>query len=405
MIKPAATKYLNFKINYKYSNSKETGWISVFDELFTPVYSTLVMKPNNTNADEFNLWRGFIARPVEVVDMTKIQDILDLLLNSWCSGNTVYYEFLLNWFQCLIQFPETPNGTTPVITGEQGTGKNTITEFLNEFVLGEYITTELNGIKGLLNHFNKMLEGQKLILVNELHSESFINDMTEIKTKLMEKRIVITRKGIDSYMVDNIASYLMFSNHDFPIIIETGDRRYFPLKSSNYYKGNSEFFDKLRKTCFNQESGNHFLTFLMNRPKLASISSIRDKSIPMTEEKKEMIIMTAPAYERFFMYIKDQITDSLREGPLHLTATEFYKEFTQWLITGGERSTITLTKFGAYAVSKFTRYKHSKTRLTMYGLNMLNEKQELDRILALTTNPTQPNNTQNIQTETPLPPV
>ncbi len=62
-------------------------------------------------------------------------------------------------------------------------------------------------------------------------------------------------------MVDNHCSYCLCTNNEQPVIITKDNRRYALFGCNNIYKGNTEYFNKLCKTIYNQETGDAWYTF------------------------------------------------------------------------------------------------------------------------------------------------
>ena len=69
-------------------------------------YGSIVCKPKNNNLDAFNVWVGYKAKRLEVVDETLIKPILNFIYEVWAGSNNEIYQYLLTWMHYLLAKPE-----------------------------------------------------------------------------------------------------------------------------------------------------------------------------------------------------------------------------------------------------------------------------------------------------------
>lgn len=296
-------------------------------------YRSIDFAPNSKDPKLFNLWSGFIAQEVKAIDTAPISMILAHIKEVYCNNDQVSYDYFLDLLYYIIKYPERPlEIATFIYSKAQGSGKNIILNFLQEFVFGDNITYYTTGLENILCTHNHLLKNKKIVIVDELASSSdnFVGNFDKFKSMMTGPTISINPKGVNQYNIKNVLSWFLISNHDDCIRIEATDRRYFCLSVSEQYIGNKEYFKQLANT-FTQENGNIFYSYLLQR------GDARDVNIripPMNEFKKSIISKSWSSSIRFLFYVKD-----VERGisPSELTASEFYNEYKQWAFDNHEK--------------------------------------------------------------------
>ena len=331
---------------------KKVKFSAVVDSV-VPTYGTVECDFDGKNKAVFNLWQGFQAEKLAFVDDDKLEMWDDFMLSIICNGDDTRYNYLLDLLAYCVQYPGLPPGKALALFGEQGAGKNTLVEFLTEFVFGPAITSIKAGIESVSDKFNAFLLGKKMIVVNELAStkEHFVSNFEIMKTRITESRIDVQKKGIDSYNVKSALFWVLMTNHRDALILEDKDRRYACYDVSSVKCGNVAYFDKLRETCFNQDVANHFYTRLMCR----ATSKAHLAKIPETQIRKELIELSRPNWMKFLHELKEKYAEQ-QANPLdddngelilkEIKAADLHKMYSEWCSTNKERSTMTMTKFG-----------------------------------------------------------
>ena len=326
-------------------------------------YSSTCCKPNNAHVKkgQFNFWTGYKAKMVDVVDMKLIDPILDLLKVVWADNDKQAYKVLLYFWSELLKNPETlPNKENAILLiGDQGIGKDFVVDFFQDYVIGNQLVARLTGIESATGSFNGVLRNKALCILNEMAStkEYFRANFDKIKPLISNTKQMINQKGVDTYSVDNISSWLLFSNHDDVLYLEKGDRRYTCLRGNPKYKGNTKHFKNIAKQCFNQEAGNHMYTYLMN---LQEEDVLHPSKLKTTKLKEEMKLISMTSSERFVsesleirkynLENKDEDEDEddyefdwrIQEKVM---GKDLYAHYKKWCDENGER-TVSNTKFG-----------------------------------------------------------
>lgn len=345
----------------------------ITDNLTVLGYSALSNSPIELDRRKLNSWHGFAGREVPEIHMDLIKPILDFIREVVCSDETErdytampldnsaddLLHYVLSWFANGIQRPEKPNGSALVMVSNEGTGKNTLLEFMRDFVYGKPITRYLNGTGPITQKHNTALVGRKLIVINEVagadDTQNFKAKWNSVKTLLTEDVLWVEPKGVDAFQVDNFANYVFCSNNFDSIYLAGSDRRYTIIKFSEKYMGNEAYFTQLRKS-FTQEAGQHFYTYLL-RYRCRSV-----RTGIMTDMKRDIIEMSLPSYEKFINELKEarisRPEDSVFRGlPDRITPLSLYRLYCDWCNENGYGHKVSMTKFGLFIKDKFKKIK------------------------------------------------
>lgn len=191
--------------------------------------------------------------------------IIHEIIWNLCEKNIDYYDWVINWFAVLYQYPTYRFSTSIIFIGAKGSGKGMLSKVFQK-IFGN--CCYLANSKDLISNFNSQLfEGKLLLMANEIvdqHNKyQFSNDLKELIT---EENISVEKKFSDRYIAKNYIKTIFFSNSSNPIVIEEGDRRYFVVKATSLnmdYKTRQKFFED--EDYFTKEVLG-FCTFLNNYP-------------------------------------------------------------------------------------------------------------------------------------------
>jgi hypothetical protein len=96
-------------------------------------------------------------------------------------------------------------------------------------LFGEENTSEQQGVKPLINRFNRPVLTKKLIYAEEVKVSTGSEDGNKLKTLISERSTMSEAKGKDIAPIDHRCCFLLTSNHK-PIWLEPGDRRFYIIK-------------------------------------------------------------------------------------------------------------------------------------------------------------------------------
>ncbi|MDB4044446.1 bifunctional DNA primase/polymerase [Emcibacteraceae bacterium] len=173
-----------------------------------------------------------------------------------------------------------------LIIGRQGTGKSYFGQTLSK-LLGKnnvcFVETD-----ELHSDYNSWLAHKSLIVVEELMARNRLSLGNKLKPIITQETIRVNEKYEKPYEVANKANFLIFTNHDDPIILDGDDRRYCILESPAYPK-EAEYYDQLWQ--WTDDNLGVILNFLLSR----DLSGFNPKQrAPHTDAKDQLLRETEP---------------------------------------------------------------------------------------------------------------
>lgn len=282
------------------------------------------MRFYDTDPKIFSYFRGYDYKELDDYDENVISFYLNHIRENIANGDEELYNYILNWVSYILQNPEGKTGSCLVITGEQGTGKNTFTDVICD-LMKRYSVRNLTDIGQLVGKFNAVVENTKLIICNEMASAdaNLRLDVNSLKSIITENEIGVEDKFEQKRYVQNVVNLIILSNNFDPVKVERDDRRYVVCHTNTIHKDDEEYFEKLRK-AFTEEFYQNLFTYFMKR----DLTGVKLRTLPNTEAKRELIEADKSVYE---LFIQDFIPDFLA-GWCTETVYEYYK---RWYVKYG----------------------------------------------------------------------
>ena len=101
-------------------------------------------------------------------DMTKVNKWLNYICKIWANNNEECYQYLLSWlYSLLVNVGKKPGVAVFAYSPEQGVGKNTFTDFLGTYVIGDGTSCDVSGFEPILQKHNGILQAKRLVIINE----------------------------------------------------------------------------------------------------------------------------------------------------------------------------------------------------------------------------------------------
>ena len=311
-----------------------------------PLYSNIVFKPNNVDGkrNDLNIWPGFKAQEVSVVDMDIVNAFINHIQKVWASDDEEHYNYIMSWLAQVIQTPEKKTEVAILLTGGQGTGKTLPCDILLQRVFGDNISLTASGLGSLTQRFNGCTMGKIFANVNELSvvDDSFSASFDKMKSLITDRYLQVEKKGLEHIKIDNYTNFIMTTNHRHTMKIEADDRRYFCIEVSDIYKQNTEYFQTFMEILDNDVAGNHLFTYFKHYD---TAKMVNLRKFPMTQVKQDMLDNCRSPVERFVAVMEDEL---MPEGILHdwvgknnekaISCPNLYELFKLWCQTNGEKS-------------------------------------------------------------------
>ena len=194
---------------------------------------------------DFSFFQGYKYESVR--NDSLIEKFNNHIKSIWCRNDEKLFQYVQSWFATIIQHPLNRAYTALVIKGEEGLGKNTVTDVWSELLAG-YSNPNVSDINTIIGHFNSGIENKKLLIMNEMDGVD-MNTKTifsGLKKLITEDTIDINEKNIKVRSgVQNVSNLVILSNEFNPVKISSADRRYCVITPSEEKVGDFDYFDDL----------------------------------------------------------------------------------------------------------------------------------------------------------------
>ena len=248
----------------------------------------------------YNLFDGFVSK--EIKDYKEPKWFIEFLKNNIADNDVKVLEYLINYTAHIIQKPDENPEIAIVIRGETGTGKDTFIEIL-ECLLGKlkdlvHRTADMSEVfpKTDGGGFNSALKNKLILQLNEADGYDALKVKETIKDQITRKYNNIKEKYMKDSKQVNYVRIFFLSNQNSPVAIEYNDRRIFLVKTSDFNKGNADYWNNLYKNyIYNQDELNNLFSWLGN----IDISKFNPENRPKTKAYDDAIKCSVPPVAQY----------------------------------------------------------------------------------------------------------
>ncbi|GET03399.1 highly derived D5-like helicase-primase [Rhizophagus clarus] len=285
------------------------------------------------NTKFFNLFIGFLAKPAVEINPEIMDPILWHTKNIISNENEKLHEYLWNWWAYLVQKPEKkPRSILVLKSTLQQCGKNIITDFIGDKVLGEHLHYATSDLEKILGRFNSAIQARKLIVMNEtgMSSGEWHKFNGHLKSLITEGMVSIERKGIETKRIRDFTGFMVTSNQDAPLKIDIGDSRVVCFDVSSRCRGNTVYFKRLGKVLDHPDAPGVVMRYLLSR----DLSDFEPQEIPVTKMKIKTMRDQLPNPIRFII---DYISSWCGVKIASPSRTLLYQKYLEWCGENGEK--------------------------------------------------------------------
>ncbi|ALT76991.1 primase-helicase family protein [Paucibacter sp. KCTC 42545] len=174
---------------------------------------------------------GYAFNTFKDVSVTAVPDVdlsifLGHMQDNLCNGNTLHYEYLLNWLAHLVQHPSKRPMTAVSIIGGQGTGKGIFIDFISRMLGGRRNCNTTTSPQDTKN-FNTAIAGKLFVVFDEATFSGDHQQSDFMKKLVTEPYVRIEPKGIDAYEVENyVRCFITSNNMESAVPATIGARRW-----------------------------------------------------------------------------------------------------------------------------------------------------------------------------------
>lgn len=221
-------------------------------------FRSVVFAPGRKTApDVYNLFRGWPYEPTQT-NWTEIMENADTpvegdwsmlrghIYENICEKNDEWFNWFMTWFAQLFQKPDSKPGSTVVVTGDKGTGKSTLFDYINQLLGRCGITVSQR--KQIVGQFNGHLATTLLMVCEEAFWAADPQAEGVLKDMITNKSVLIEKKGYDPIQSENYTRLALISNNEWVVPASLKDeRRFFVLRCGSQRRGDIMFFEKMRE--------------------------------------------------------------------------------------------------------------------------------------------------------------
>ena len=263
-------------------------------------FSTIAFAPERILPDDvYNLWKGFSVTSVP----GDCSLFLDHILYNVCSGDEVYYDYLIKWMARAVQDPHLPGYVAIVMRGGRGVGKSFFAHTFGQMFGRHYMHISNSG--HLVGNFNSHLRDLVVLFADEAFFAGDKKHESILKTLVTEEQMAIEAKGIDVEMAPNCIHLIMASN-DLHVIPAGGDeRRFFVVDVGEEKKQNTSYFRAINAQMNGErDSKGDFegtgYKALLNYLRTMDLTGFEVRQVPTTAALREQKLLSLSVVEEWW---------------------------------------------------------------------------------------------------------
>ena len=315
----------------------------------------------------YNTFNGFYGGQKES-NNNKIENSLfwKHYKNVVCNGSEETFNYLNKWIANIIQQPLKKCGIAMVLKGDQGSGKDTFTKFLEKLIGDEYYENTDNPDL-VFGKFNGTIENKILCVLNETSGKDTFIINENIKDAITRNKTNIHNKMMKPYTVKDACSYIFLTNNNNPLKIPADDRRFFCVEMSNEYKNDLPYFTELYKELNSEEYLKSYFDFF-NSIDITDYDFINNRPVSnMYDDMRELNIPVAVRFLENYIY---ETLNTIDVKPFWIDANVLFSKFDDYTV---KNKYVNLTynpiKFGI-EISKFDGIEKKRSnRGITYGFD------------------------------------
>jgi len=240
----------------------------------------------------------------------------------------------IEWLAHLLQKPFENSKTCIVLAGGKGCGKDTLGDFIGQFLLGEAYYQNYPQAPQFWDKHDMGRFGKLFVKVEEAMGTLNRYHEAEFKGIITSTTLTVNPKGVSPLTMPNYVRYFLTTNEASPVKLDDQERRFVIIPCGNSLIGNTDYWRNLYAKLFNPTAAYSVASWLMEQ----TIGAF-PRVLPKSELHKEIIETERTTEERF----------AIESGPWskeEMTATELFQEYRGWCLENGHTPTANTRWFG-----------------------------------------------------------
>lgn len=248
-------------------------------------------------------------------------------------------NYFLKWLAVKVKCPAKLTGVALVLVSIQGTGKDTLFNYISNNIIGSNYCANDEKIDLFFGRFNSLIENKLICVLNETSGSKTYDISNIIKNSLTKEVNLIENKGQTPYENKNHINWVFFSNSSYPIKVEQSDRRFWAIECGDSHANDEKYFNELNDEIQSEVYDRAFYEYLLKQD-VENFSFVNNR--PITEYYKSLKEMSIPVQaiflnnliEKTYKHIENgNMTDTFyNENKLFIgiSSNELYLKFINW---------------------------------------------------------------------------
>ena len=258
----------------------------------------------------------FAHERAEGTDNDAILTFFRELVELAAGGDHDMEVYTLYWIAHILQKPFENPLTSIILTGKQGCGKDTLGDFISEWLIGRSYSHNYTSTEQFWDKHDCERMGKFFIKIEE--ACGFLNrqHIGQMKSIITSHTLTVNPKGTKALTTSNYNRIFMTTNEGSPVKMEDGNRRFIVSACSPKRVGDHAYWKALRAALFNKEGAAVVAKFLMG----LNLNNFDPEIVPVSAYAKDVMEADKSVEDRFL--------DQWDGEPL--TASEFYRTYQSW---------------------------------------------------------------------------
>lgn len=176
--------------------------------------------------------------------------LFDNLIRILSNNNEGIYEYIYCWLAHMIQRPFENPGTALIFTGAKGCGKDTLGDFLVQWIVGTALAHNYDSTTQFWEKHDVSRENRILIKMEESVGALNRQHVGEMKARITSADLTVNDKGKAPRTSANYNHYIMTTNDGQPVKVEEGERRFNVFACSPEWVGKLDKWKEVREALF-----------------------------------------------------------------------------------------------------------------------------------------------------------
>jgi len=252
----------------------------------------------------------------------RVLELFNILLDLLSNEKPETRKYLLNWIAHMIQKPYDIPKTCLVITGLEGSGKDTLFDFIGNFIIGNTYYYNYNKTQQLFEKHDASRANKVLVKLEEANKMVCYENDDILKSFITSETQEFNPKNDKKFTVQNFNRFVFTTNKGNPIKLTETDRRFALYNSSSLKCKDKPFWVEVRSVLFTKEAGATIGNYLES----IDISDFNPMTLPQSDYKEIVLDLEENLERKFIRTIGDDWDDWLTMSDLFIVYSNWCKK-------------------------------------------------------------------------------